>query len=251
MESVMSPNLLILCHPLLFLSSVFPSIRVFSNESALCIRWLMYWILASASVFPMNIKGWFLLGLTGLIYLHSNELSRVFSNSIVWKMNSSVLSCFYSSTLTSVHDYIKNIALTIWTLAGKVISLPFNILSRLVIAFLPKGNCLLILWLQSSSTVILEPKKIKPITISILFPSICHEVMESDAMTFIFWILSCKPSFSFFSFTFIKQLFSSSWFLPLGWYHLHIWGCWYFFWQYSLCFIQPSISNDVLCIEVK
>ena len=210
MESVMSPNLLILCHPLLFLSSVFP------NESALCIRWLMYWILASASVFPMNIKGWFLLGLSGLIYLHSNELSRVFSSSIVWKMNSSVLSCFYSSTLTSVHDCIKNIALTIWTLAGKVISLPFNMLSRLVIAFLPKGNCLLILWLQSSSAVILEPKKIKPITISILFPSICHKWRGWNQM----------PWPSFFEYWVVSHLFhssdslsSSSSSVPLGFCH--------------------------------
>ena len=83
-------------------------------------------------------------------------------------------------------------------------------LSRLVIAFFPRSKCFLISWLQSPSAVILEPKKIKFVTISIVSPSICHEVMGLDAMIFVFWILSFRPTFPFSSFTFIKRLFSSS-----------------------------------------
>ena len=89
-------------------------------------------------------------------------------------------------------------------------SLLFYILSRLVIAFLPRSKCLLISWLQSPSTVILGPKKIKSVTVSIVSPSICYEVIGPDAMIFIFWMLTFKPAFSLFSFTFIKRLFSSS-----------------------------------------
>ena len=80
----------------------------------------------------------------------------------------------------------KTIALTIWTFVGKVMCLLFNMLSRFVIAFLPRRKCLLISWLQSPSAVILEPKKIKPVTVSIVCPSICHEVLGLDAMIFIF-----------------------------------------------------------------
>ena len=90
----------------------------------------------------------------------------------------------------------KTIVLTIWTFVGKVMSLLFNMLSRLVIAFLPRSKHLLISWLQSPSAVILEPKKIKFVTLSIVSPSICHKVMGPDAMTFIFWMLSLKPVFS-------------------------------------------------------
>ena len=83
-------------------------------------------------------------------------------------------------------------------------------LSRFVIAFLPRSKHLLISWLQSPSAVILEPKKIKSLIVSIVFPSICHEVMGLDVMIFIFWMLGFKPAFSLFSFTFIKRLFCSS-----------------------------------------
>ena len=95
-------------------------------------------------------------------------------------------------------------------LFGKVMSLLFNMLSRLVITFLPRSKRLLISWLQSPSAVILEPPKIKCLTVSIVSPSICHEVMGPDAMIFVFWILSFKPTFSLSSFTFIKRLFSCS-----------------------------------------
>ena len=89
-------------------------------------------------------------------------------------------------------------------------SLLFNMLSRLVIAFLPRSNCLLISWLQSPSAEILEPPKIKSLTVSTVFPSIFHEVMGLDAMILLFWMLNFKPTFSLCSFTFIKRLFSSS-----------------------------------------
>ena len=116
-----------------------------------------------------------------------------------------------SPTLTSIHDYWKNCSLTRWTFVSKVISLLFNMLSRLVITFLPRSKSLLISWLQSRSTMILEPKKIKSAYVSIVFPSIvCHEVMGPDAMILLYWMLSFKPAFSLSFFTFIKKLFSST-----------------------------------------
>ena len=104
----------------------------------------------------------------------------------------------------------KTIALTRWTLVGKVMSLLLNMLSRLLITFLPRSKRLLISWLQSPSAVILEPRKIKSVIVSIVSPSICYEVMGLDAMIFVFWMLSFKPTFSHSSFTFIKSFFSSS-----------------------------------------
>ena len=98
-------------------------------------------------------------------------------------INSSVLSLLYGPTLTSIHDYWKKHNLTRWTFVGKVMSLLFNILSRLVITFLPRSKCLLISWLQPPSVVILEPRKIKSDTVS---PSISHEVVGLDAMIFVF-----------------------------------------------------------------
>ena len=104
----------------------------------------------------------------------------------------------------------KTIALTRWTFVGKVMSLLFNMLSRLVIALLPRSKCLLISWLQSPSLVILEPPKINSVTVSIVSPSICHEVMGPDVMILFFWMLSFKLALSLSSFTSIKRLFSSS-----------------------------------------
>ena len=98
----------------------------------------------------------------------------------------------------------KTIALTIWAFVCKVMSLLLNMLSIFVITFLPRSKCFLISWLKSPSTVNLEPKKIKSVTVS---PSICHEVIGPDAMIFIFWMLTFKPTFSLSSFTFIKRLF--------------------------------------------
>ena len=104
----------------------------------------------------------------------------------------------------------KTIALTRWTFAGKVMSLLFNMLSSLVRAFLSRSKHLLIWWVQSSSAVILEPKKLKSVTLSTISSSICHEVMGQDAMILVFWTLICKPAFPLSSFTFIGRFFTSS-----------------------------------------
>ena len=147
--------------------------------------------------------------------------------------HSSKASILQHSTFFTVqlsHPYMttgKTIALTRWTFVGKVTSLLFNMLSRLVITFLPRSKRLLISWLQSPFAVILEPKKIKSLTVSIVSPSIYHEVMGSDAMIFVFWMLSFKPALSLSSFTFIERLFHLH-FLPYGQYHLHIWCYWHF-----------------------
>ena len=126
--------------------------------------------------------------------------------SILWH------SAFFPAQLA--HPYIttgKTIAsLTRQTFVGKVLSLLFNMLSRLVITFLPRSKRLLISWLQSPSAVILEPKKIKSDNVSTVSPSISYEVMGPDAMIFVFWMLSFRPTFSLSSFTFIKRLFISS-----------------------------------------
>ena len=120
----------------------------------------------------------------------------------------SVLSFLHSPTLTSIRDHWKNHTLTRQTFVKsnllKVMSLLFNMLSRLVITFLRRSKHLLISWLQSPSVVILEPRKIKSATVSTVSPSICHEVMGLDAMIFVFWMLSFKPTFSLSSFTFTR-----------------------------------------------
>ena len=112
---------------------------------------------ASASVFPVNSQGWFPLGLIGLTSLQSKGFSESSSTPQFKNINSLKLTLLYGPTLTPIHDYWKIIALTIRTLVGKVMSLLFNMLSRLVIAFLPRSKHLLTSWLQSPSTVILEP----------------------------------------------------------------------------------------------
>ena len=144
---------------------------------------------------------------------------------------------------------VKTIALTKQTFVVKVMSLLFNMLSRLVITFLPRSKHLLISWLQSPSVVILEPKKIKSATVSTVSPSICHEVTGQDAIILVFWMSSFKPTFSL-SFTFIKRLFSSSSLSAIG-----VVSSAYLRWltfsgnlDSSLCFLQPSVSHDVLYI---
>ena len=108
----------------------------------------------------------------------------------------------------------KTIALTRQTFIGKVMSLLFNMLSRLIITFLPRNKCLLISWLQSPSAAILELQKIKSVTVSTVYPSICHEMMGPDAMILVFWMLSFKPTFSLSSYLTYMQ--STSW-ETLGW----------------------------------
>ena len=139
-ESVMPSKHLILCHPLLLLLSIFTSIRDFSNESVICIRWPKLGVSASASVFPMNIQDWFPLGWTGWLSLQSKGLSSLLQHhsskaSILWR------SAFFIVQLS--HPYIttgKTIALTRQTFIGKVMSLLFYMLSRLVITFLPESK---------------------------------------------------------------------------------------------------------------
>ena len=167
-ESVMPSNHLFLCHPLLLLPSIFPNIRGFSNESAFTSDGQSIGV--SASVLPMNIWGWFPLGLTGFDLLVVQGTLK----SLLQHHNSkaSILQCsaFYIVQLS--HLYMttgKAIALTRWTFVGKVTSLLFNTLSRFVIDFTPRSNHLFISWLQSLSTVIFEPKKIKSVTVSIVF----------------------------------------------------------------------------------
>ena len=175
----MPSNHLILCYPLL-LPSIFPRIRVFSNESALRIRWPMYW---SFSISPSNEH-------SGLISFRMDWLDLLAVQGTLKSLyqhhisKASILQCSLFFMVQLSHPYIttgKTIALTTQTFVGKVMSLLFNTLSRLVIAFLPRSKCLLISWLQSPSAVILEPKKIKSVTVSIVSPSVHHEVMRPDA----------------------------------------------------------------------
>ena len=170
-ESVMRSNHLILFCPLLRLPSVFPSIRVFSNELALWIRWLKYWSF-SFSISPSSEYS----GLVSLWLIWSpccpEDSSRVFSSTTIWRHH------FFGAQLSLQYLYMtigKTIILNVQISVSKVMSLLFNMLSRLVIAFLPRSKRLLISWLQSLSAVILEPKKV--CQCFLFSPSICYEVM--------------------------------------------------------------------------
>ena len=154
---------------------------------------------ASTSVLSMNIQDWFPLGLTGFISLQSKGLSRVFYNTTVQKhqFSGAQLSLWprsHFSTRLLENAYL--ISLTRPTFVGKVMSLLFNILSTFVIVFLPKSKHHLISWMQSPSAMILEPPKIKSVTVSTVSPSICHEVMGPDAMILVFWMLSLNKVFT-------------------------------------------------------
>ena len=182
------------CHPTISFSVVpfsscfpsFPSIRVFSNESVLCIRWSKYWSFSFSNSPSNEYSGlisfridWFdLLAVQGtlksLLQYYSSKTS-IFQHS-----------AFYIVQLS--HPYMttgKIIALTRWTFVSKVMSLLFNMLSRLIITFLPRSKRLLTSWLQSPSAVILEPPKMKSLTVSIVSPSVCHEVKGPDAISFL------------------------------------------------------------------
>ena len=187
----MPSNHLILCCPFLFLPSIFPRIRVFSNESAVHIRWPKYWSFTS-NITPSNKH-------PGLISFRMDWLDFLAVQGILKSLlqhhssKASILqhSAFFTAQLS--HAYMttgKTIALTRSTFVGKVMSLHFNMLPRLVINFLPRSKRLLISWLQSPSAVILEPKIIKSDTVSTVSPSISHEVMGPDAMIFVFFILA-------------------------------------------------------------
>ena len=158
----------------------------------------------------MNTQGWFPLGWTGWLSLQSKGLSRVFFNTMIHKHK------FFGAQLSlysNFHIYtwlLKKPAWFSWIFLSKVISFLFNMLSTFAIAFLPRSKHLLISWLQSPSAVILVPQKIKSLSISVISPTICHEVIGPDAMIFILWILNFKPPLKHSSFIFIKRLFSSS-----------------------------------------
>ena len=220
-------------HPLLFLPSIFPSIRVFSGESVLHMRWPNYWSF-SFNISPSNEY-------SGVISFRMDYMDLLAVQGTLKSLlqhHSSKASVFQCSAFFRVqlsHPYMttrKTIALSRWTIVGKAMSLLFNMLSRLVITFLPRSKRLFISWLQSPSAVILEaphPKIKKSYSFHcfpIYFPwcdgTRCHDL--------VYWILSFKPTFS-------PPLSLSSrgslvlHFLPLGSCHLHIWGYWYFSWQ--------------------
>ena len=183
----MPSNHLILCCPLILLPSIFPSIGVFSSESALSVSWPKVWCF-SFNISPSNEHpglisfrlDWLdLLAVQGtlrsLLQQHSSEASLLRH------------SAFFIAQLSYLYMTAgKTIALTRRTFVGKVMSLLFNMLSRLVITFLSRSKHLLISWLQSPSAMILEPKNIKSATVSTVSASLCHEVMGPDAMIFIF-----------------------------------------------------------------
>ena len=204
----MPSSYLILCHPLFLLLSVFPSIRVFSNESVLPIRWPEYWS------FGFNISP-------------SNQHARLISFRMDWldllavqgifksllqhhSSKASILRCSACFIVQFSHLYMttgKTIALTRWACFGKVMSLLFNMLSRLVITFLPRSKCLNFMAAVTICSAFGAPQN----KVSHCFHCfISHEVMGPDAMILIFLMLSFKPTFSLSSFTFIKGLFSSS-----------------------------------------
>ena len=182
-ELVMPRNHLILCHPLLLLPSIFPSIRVFSNESVLCIRWPKYWSF-SFSISPSNEYSEQISFRIDRFALPVVQMTRGSSPVPQFKgINSSALSLLPGPNFTSIHDYWKNQSFDQMDFVGKVMSLFFNMLSTCVIALLPKNKCLLISRLQSLSAVILELKQRKSVTVS---PSICHEMMGLNAMILVF-----------------------------------------------------------------
>ena len=256
-ELVMPENYLILSCPPLLLPWIFHSIRVFSSELALCIKWLRYWSFSfSFSISPSNEYSglisfridWFEIlavqgNLNSLLQYHNSKASFLWHSAF-----------FMVQTLTSLHDYWKNHGFNYKDLCRQKRNLCFvNILSRFVIGFLPRSKHLLISWLQSLSKVILEPKKLKSVTLSIVSPSIYHEVMGPDAKILVFWMLSLKPAFSLFSFSFIKRLFSS----PSLFFHYRGIICISEIIDISssnlassLWFIQPGILHNVLCIAV-
>ena len=186
------------CRPLLLLPSVFPSIRVFFSKSAFHIRCLMHWSFnfrnspsnEYSGLISFRIEWLDILAVQGTL---KSLLQHHSSNASILQFFSSQISLWSNSHIHMTSG--KTIALTRLTFVGKAMSLLFNMLSRLVIACLPRNKHPLISWLQSPSAVILEPNKIKSATVSTVSPPISHEVMGPDAMILAFWMLSFKPTF--------------------------------------------------------
>ena len=176
----------ILCHPFLLLPTIFPSMRVFSSESVHCtFRWPKYWSV-HFSISPSNQY-------SGLTSCRINWFDLLAVQGTLWSLlqyhssKASILQCSAFLIVQLSHPYMTTgitIALTRWSFVSKVMSLLYNMLSSLIIAFLPRSKCLLIPWLQPPSAVILELNKIKSVSVSISSPSIYHEVMGPDAMIF-------------------------------------------------------------------
>ena len=242
------------CHPTISSSVVpfclpsFVASRSFPVSQFLASGGQSIWVSASTSVHPSEYPGLisFRMDWLGLLAVQGTLNSLLQHHSL----KASVLQCSAFFIVQLSHPYMttgKTIALTRWTFVGKLMSLLFNMLSRLVISFLLRNKHLLISWLQSPSAGILEPPKIKSDTVSTVSPSIYHEIMGPPAIILVFWMLSFKPTFALSSFTFIKRLCSSSSlsairvvssaYLRLLMFLLAI-----------LCFIQPSVSHNVLCI---
>ena len=251
----MASNRLILCHPLLLLPSIFPSIRVFSSESALCVRWPKDWSFGF-SISPSNEYSglislridWFvLLPVQGtpknLLQHHSLKTSKT---SILWCSAFFMVQLSYLYTTTG-----KTVSLTIWTFVSKVMSLLFNMPSRFAIAFLPRSKHFLISWLWSPSSVILEPKERKSVTASTFPPSIYHEMRGPDAISSFFecWVLS-QLLYSPLSPRSTGSLVPHH-FLPLEWYYLHIWGCWYFSQQSWFQLVIHPAQHFTWCTLLK
>ena len=227
----MLSNQLILCRPLLLCLQSFPALGSFPMSQLFAsggqsIR--PYISIRPSSEYSFRIDWFHRLvvqeALKSLLQHHS--------------LKTSILRCsaFYIVQLSHLYRTTgKTVTLTRWTFVGKVMSLLFNTLPRFVITLRPRSERLLISCLQLPSAVILEPTKIKSLTVSIFSPSICHEVMGLDAMIFIFWMLSIKPAFSPSSRSSLVPLC----FLQLGWYHPHIWDCYISLdnLDSSLCFI--------------
>ena len=191
---ILSKHLFLFVIPFFFFLQSFPASGSFPMSQLYTSGEQSIGASASASVLPVKIQDWFPLGLTGLI---SSQPMGGFSSLLQHHSSkASILrwsAFFYCPAFTSVHDYRKKaIALIIQTFIGKVMSLLFNMLSRFVIAFLPGSKRLLFSWLQPPFTVTLEPKKIKSVTVSIDFSSICHEMMGLNAMVFVSWIVGEK-----------------------------------------------------------
>ena len=232
---------LIFCHPLLLLPSIFPSIRVFSSESAFRIRWPEYWSF-SFSISPSNEYS----GVISLLSKNSQESSLAPQSESI-----NALTCSLFTAQLS-HPYMTLIR---WTFVGKMTSLLFNILSRFAIAILPRSKGLLILWLQSPSALILETKKMFlglhgfhcfPICLPWSDRTRCHDL----------YVLNVEFESQLFHFPLSPSLRGSLVplpFLPLKWYHLHIRDCWYFSQKswFQLVIHPAGVSYDVLCIDVK
>ena len=229
-ESAMPCNHLILCCPLL-LPLIFPSIKVFSNELVLCIRWPKYWsfsfIISPSSVYSGLIS--FRIDWVDLLAVQGTLKSLLQHHS----SKAPVLqgSAFFMVQLS--HPYMttgKTIVLTRQTFVSKVMSLLFNMLSRFIIAFLPRSKHLLISWQQSLCAVILQPRKIN-LTVSIFSPSVCHEMMGPGGIL-VFWMLCFNLVFHSPLSLSVRGSLVPLHFQPSGWCHLHIWGYWYFSWQF-------------------